>query len=98
MTVVKFVDDTTLIRFINNKDEESNKDDVIKLVSWCDNNSLILNTSKTIQNSIMSPLTPLKIIKNETIEKVESFKFLGATLALNVGWAEHVELAVIFFS
>ena len=45
--LIKFADDTTAERLIENSDESSYHQEVDRLLSWCGNNNLELNTSKT---------------------------------------------------
>ena len=45
--MVKFADDTTLEGLITNDDESNYREEALKLVSWCDENNLELNVSKT---------------------------------------------------
>ena len=43
----KFSDDSTLQGLITDNDESLYRDEVSKLVSWCNQNNLVLNVSKT---------------------------------------------------
>ena len=45
--IVKFSDDTTMSGLILNNDETLYRQEVDQLVSWCDNNNLLLNVTKT---------------------------------------------------
>ncbi|XP_056610032.1 uncharacterized protein LOC130427021 [Triplophysa dalaica] len=44
---IKFADDTTVIGLISNNDETAYREEVRHLATWCSNNNLLLNTSKT---------------------------------------------------
>ncbi len=46
-SIVKFADDTVVVGLINNDDETAYLDEVEKLTSWCQDNCLFLNMSKT---------------------------------------------------
>lgn len=46
-TIVKFVDDTTIVGLISGSDESACRDEVVRLSSWSRGNNLLLNTSKT---------------------------------------------------
>ena len=46
-TIVKFPDDTTVIGLITNGDETAFREEVRALTSWCQDNNLQLNLSKT---------------------------------------------------
>ncbi|KAK0138741.1 hypothetical protein N1851_024706 [Merluccius polli] len=43
----KFADDTTVIGLIKNNDESAYREEVDRLAVWCEDNNLLLNTSKT---------------------------------------------------
>ncbi len=45
--IVKFADDTVVLGLINNDDEAAYLDEVERLTSWCQDNCLSLNVSKT---------------------------------------------------
>lgn len=45
--IVKFADDTTVVGLISEGDEATYREDVQKLSTWCSENNLTLNTSKT---------------------------------------------------
>ena len=46
-TIVKFADDTTVVRLVSNNDETAYREEIGHLVDWCANNNLALNTMKT---------------------------------------------------
>ena len=77
--MVKFADDTTLEGLISENDESKYQSDVSKLVTWCDQNNLELNASKTKEmildfrrtKAATSPLT----FKGNKIETVNEFNF-----------------------
>ncbi len=46
-SIVKFADDTVVLCLISNNDEAAYLDEVERLTSWCQDNSLSLNVSKT---------------------------------------------------
>lgn len=77
-TIVKFEDNTTVIRLIQNKDKTDHRDE---LQADCTTNNLILNISKT--RAIIISFTeqeedpaPLNI-KGGSVERVPVFKLLG---------------------
>ena len=47
--LIKFADDTTAERLIENSDESSYRQEVDRLLSWCGNNNLELKMSKTME-------------------------------------------------
>ncbi len=46
-SIVKFADDTVVVGLISNNDETAYLDEVERLTSWCQDNCLSLNVSKT---------------------------------------------------
>ena len=86
----KFSDDSTLEGLISNGDESSYMEEVSKLVQWCDTNSLELNVSKTKEmiidfRRVKSTIAPL-IIKDQEVDIVDTFKFLGSTISNDLKW------------
>lgn len=45
--MVRFADDATVIRLIKNNNESAYREEVDRIVAWCTDNSLLLNTKKT---------------------------------------------------
>ena len=45
--MLKFADDTTIIGLISDGEESTYRSEVEQLVQWCEDNNLILNTTKT---------------------------------------------------
>ena len=86
--VQKFADDTTVIGLITNSDESEYRDQVNKLISWCNDNNLELYVNKTKgiigdfrrNKSSRSPL----VIDGRTVEIVQLVKFLGSTISSNL--------------
>ena len=78
---------------ISNSDEVAYRKEVARLVSWCDENNLKLNTSKTQEVVIdlrkkHDPVPPLTI-KGEHIKQVSQAKFLGTIITSNLSWDEN---------
>ena len=46
-TIIKFLDDTTVVGLITNNDETAYKEDFRDLAVWCQYNILSINVSKT---------------------------------------------------
>ena len=89
---VKFSDETSLAGMISG-DESSHRTAVKDLVSWCDDNFLCLNVSKTREMVIdfrknASAVNPL-VIKGEQVEFVHQYKYLGTTQNDKLDWAEN---------
>ena len=47
-SIIKFVDDTTVVDLITNNDESVYRKEVIELALWCQDNNLSINFSKTM--------------------------------------------------
>ncbi len=77
-SIVKFADDTVVLGLISNNDETTYLDEVEKLTSWCQDNCLSLNVSKTKELIVdfrkrqQQPYTPL-MISGTPVERVSSF-------------------------
>ena len=82
--ILKFADDTTVTGLVQNSDESESRDQVNKLISWCNDNNLELKVSKTkemivdFRRKTFSPPSPL-VIDGRTVEIVQHFQFLGST-------------------
>ena len=93
--LVKFADDTTVEGAISNGNESHYRQEVDRLVSWCSDNSLELNTTKT-QEMIVdlrrnpTPKDPL-MIGGQAIEMVDCFKFLGTIISSDLGWGGNID-------
>ena len=51
--ILKCADDTTVIGLITNSDESEYRDQVNKLISWCNDNNLELNVNKTKERIVV---------------------------------------------
>ncbi len=93
--ILKFADDTTVIGLITNSDESEYRDQVNKLISWCNDNNLKLIVNKTkeiivdFRRKKSSPASPL-VIDGRSVEIVQHFKFLGSTISSNLKWELNV--------
>ncbi len=85
-SIIKFADDTVVLGLINNDDEAAYLDEVERLTSWCQDNCLSLNVSKTKELIVdfrkrqQRPYTPL-MISGTPVERVSSFKYLGVNIS-----------------
>ncbi|GAA6111722.1 interferon-induced very large GTPase 1-like, partial [Tachysurus ichikawai] len=77
-SIIKFADDIVLLGLIHNNNEIAYLDEVERLTSWCQDNCLSLNVSKTKELIIdfrkrqQQPCTPL-MISGTPVERVSSF-------------------------
>ncbi len=73
-SIIKFADDTVVLGLIFNNDETAYLDEVERLTSWCQDNCLSLNVSKTKELIVdfrkrhLRPYTPL-MISGTPVEK-----------------------------
>ncbi|KAI3364660.1 hypothetical protein L3Q82_011442 [Scortum barcoo] len=96
-TIVKFADDTTVIGLITgDSTETAYREEVRALTSWCQDNNLHLNVSKTKelivdfrrrQREEHAPLS----INGTTVERVNSFRFLGVHISEDLTWTHHTD-------
>ncbi len=98
-SIVKFADDTVVLGLINNNDEAAYLDEVERLPSWCQDNCLSLNVSKTkklivdFRKRQQRPYTPL-MISGSPVERVSSFKYLGVNISEDLTWTTHIQTQV----
>ncbi len=98
-SIVKFADDTVVLGLISNNDETTYLDEVERLTSWCQDNSLSLNVTKTIELIVdfrkrqQRPYTPL-MISGTPVERVNSFKYLGVNISEDLTWTAHIQTQV----
>ncbi|KAI3360706.1 hypothetical protein L3Q82_012846, partial [Scortum barcoo] len=90
--IIKFADDTTVIGLITGDDETAYREEVRALTSWCQDNNLHLNVSKTKelivdfrrrQREEHAPLS----INGTTVERVNSFS--GSSSSMQAAEAQH---------
>ncbi len=98
-SIIKFADDTVVLGLINNNDEAAYLDEVERLTSWCQDNCLSLNVSKTKELIVdfrkrqQRPYTPL-MISGTPVERVSSFKYLGVKISEDLTWTTHIQTQV----
>ncbi len=87
-SIIKFADDTVVYL-----------DEVERLTSWCQDNCLSLNVSKTKEQIVdlrkrqQRPYTPL-MISGTPVERVSSFKYLGVNISEDLTWTTHMQTQV----
>ncbi len=98
-SIVKFADDTVVLGLISNNDETAYLGEVERLTSWCQDNCLSLNVSKTKELIVdfrkrqQRPYTPL-VISGTPVERVSSFKYLGVNISEDLTWTAHIQSQV----
>ena len=101
LTLITFADDMAMTAWL--KDEQSLSKYytfISKLISWFDISFLKLNVQKTKELCLEGNrardstwLTPI-VIKDEIVEQVDTFKYLGTILDSKLSFKEHVHLTV----
>ncbi len=98
-SIVKFADDIVVLGLISNNDETAYLDEVERLTSWCQDNCLSLNVSKTKELIVdfrkrqQRPYTPL-MISGTPVKRVSSFKYLGVNISEDLTWTAHIQTQV----
>ncbi|KAI5617008.1 gastrula zinc finger protein XlCGF28.1-like, partial [Silurus asotus] len=90
-SIIKFADDTTVIGLITNNDETAYREEIQHLATWCNNNNLLLNTSKTKELIVDfrkegRGTHDTTHINGMAVERVSSFKFLGIHISADLSW------------
>ncbi len=87
-----------VLGLISNNDETAYLGEVERLTSWCQDNCLSLNMSKTkelivdFRKSQQRPYTPL-MISGTPVERVSSFKYL-VNISEDLTWTAHIQTQV----
>ncbi len=98
-SIIKFADYTVVLGLINNSDEAAYLDEVERLTSWCQDNCLSLNVSKTKELIVdfrkrqQRPYTPL-MISGTPVDRVSSFKYFGVNISEDLTWTTHIQTQV----
>ncbi len=88
-----------VLGLISNNDETAYLDEVERLTSWCQDNCLSLNVSKTKELIVdfrkrqQRPYTPL-MISGTPVERVSSFKYLGVNISEDLTLTAHIQTQV----
>ncbi|KAL0177325.1 hypothetical protein M9458_026219, partial [Cirrhinus mrigala] len=98
-TIIKFADDTTVIGLISNNDETVYREEIKHLATWCTDNNLLLNTTKTkelivdFRKGRRGSHEPIHI-NGMAVEPVSSFKFLGTHISEDLSWTTNTSSLV----
>ncbi len=88
-----------VLGLVSNNDEAAYLDEVERLTSWCQDNCLSLNVSKTKELIVdfrkrqQQPYTPL-MISGTPVERVSSFKYLGVNISEDLTWTAHIQTQI----
>ncbi len=99
ISIVTFSENTVVLGIISNNDETAYLDEVERLTSWCQDNYLSLNVSKTKELIVdfrkrqQRPYTPL-MISGTPVERVSSFKYLSVNISEYLTWTAHIQTQV----
>lgn len=89
----KYADDTALVSLCINNDAKY-RDEVRAFSSWCSDNHLIINVNKTkemiVDYSRDASHQPL-YIRDEKVDVVDEYKYLGVTIDKNFKFDTHVQ-------
>ena len=91
----KYADDTALSGMIFNDNETAYRNEVSKLVQWCEDNSLVLNVKKTKEMIFdfrrdRKHIEPIEI-HNETVDIVTEYKYLGTCIDNQLNWKSNTK-------
>ena len=86
---MRFSDDTAMLALLNDfASYQSYLSSVVRFSSWCSNNFLHLNVSKTKEMCI--DFRRNRTVISPIVEQVDSFKYLGVILDEKLSLTEHV--------
>ena len=94
--IIKYADDTVVLGLVSNNDETPYKECISYVEKWCTDHYLQLNVKKTKEiifdfrkkkmSQNASPIT----IKDDSVEIVNNYKYLGCIIDSNLKWDDHV--------
>ena len=92
--IIKYADDTSIQALIkSNNDLQNYFSEVNRFVLWCDSHFLLLNVKKT--KELIFDFRKINnhhesiIIKNEIVEKVTNYKYLGVIFDERLDWVSN---------
>jgi hypothetical protein len=96
-TCTKFADDSAIVGLMSDAESERMyRDEIDSFSDWCTDHFLELNVTKTKELVVdprrdAAPVDPVTI-GGETVEIVDSFRYLGLTLDSKLSFKEHVKV------
>ncbi|KAK0142278.1 RNA-directed DNA polymerase from mobile element jockey [Merluccius polli] len=93
----KFSDDSAVVGCISKGEEAEYRAVVDNFVTWCEQNHLQLNTTKTnelvvdLRRSKKTPMTPVSIL-GHNVDFVEHYKYLGVFIDNKLDWTKNTEV------
>ena len=90
---IKYADDTVFIEILSKSDASQTDTAAHDMDGWCHDNDLVLNVSKTkellLSNLRDNPVHDSLIIDGNSVEQVDSFKYLGIVINNKLRFQEH---------
>ena len=95
-SILKYADDTIILEYINRGENSNLQVQVNNIVSWCDENHLLINSSKTkellFSNQRHQPNPDPITIKQKDIERVDEYKYLGTIVTSKLKFSANTDL------
>ncbi|KAK3572729.1 hypothetical protein QTP86_006989 [Hemibagrus guttatus] len=93
--IIKFADDTAVLGLISNNNEMAYLKEIKNLETWCQENNLLLNVSKTKQliedfSTKQERNYQSLIINGTPVEREDSFQYLGVHITQDLSWSCHI--------
>jgi hypothetical protein len=95
ITLIKYADDTIVLEFLGKGQTSCLQQEFEEISTWCDNNSLILNPSKTrelVISNLRDNPDPSKLsVNGEEIGRVDEYKYLGTLITSKLSFDRDTE-------
>ena len=97
--LIKYADDTIIVRLITNSDDTKDKPQIDDVSQWCQSHDLLLNVAKTkeiiLDFRYWDSITHEHlIINNNPLEIRETFNYRGITIDNNLTWSKYCVIVV----
>ncbi len=97
-SIEQFSEDTVVLGLVSNNDETAYLDEIERLTSWCQDNCLFLNVSKTkelIVDFRKRQQRPYTLsISGTPVERVSSFNYLSVNISEDLTWTANIQTQV----